>query len=88
MAIASNLLTIRKQFKSPKLLHAKRIAATDERRKAQYQQALSHIGIAAILILATIVILSLNVEYIRVPVTYIVWALSLSVLYLAYWMRK
>lgn len=88
LGIVVKLVEIHQQLKSPQLLHTKRIAATDERRRARYQQALSYIGVLAIFILSAIVLYSLNQETFTIPVIYMVWLLMAIVGFLTYWMRK
>lgn len=88
LGIGIKLVEIQQQLKSPQLLHTKRIAATDERRRARYQQALSYIGVLAILILSAIVLYSLNRETFTIPVIYMVWLLMAITGFLTYWMRK
>ena len=75
-------------IKSPEKLHAKRIEATDERKKQSHQQALSHIGLVSLILCCGIVMFSINEETVTIPVAYIVGLLALFVLYLSYRIRR
>ncbi|MFZ2694714.1 MAG: hypothetical protein WAX61_02075, partial [Lactococcus raffinolactis] len=55
IAIITSILEVYRQVKSPEKLHAKRIEATDERKKQSHQQALSHIGIVSLILCCGIV---------------------------------
>lgn len=88
IGIISSALEVYQQVKSPEKLHAKRIEATDERKKQSHQQALSHIGMVSLILCCGTVLFSINEETVTMPVAYIVGLLALFVLYLAYRIRK
>jgi peptidoglycan/LPS O-acetylase OafA/YrhL len=73
---------IRRQLKDSGRLRAKRIEQTDERRKQAYQQALAHIGIAALILLVLATVFSLNTDKLTIPEPCFSGLLTIFVIYI------